>query len=210
MTSKEFVEAVGKGEFHKEEMWSKFFGDFKLNQQVFANAWCSSCPDELLEHAVCANATSMTVLNDHIPGATHFLWKYFGIKNFGRYPIEALVEQTVKSADTKSPYGVAFFPRYDWSGNFYGRSDVYEGLLRDLNPDYRLRIFEVSSTYQVLSSTRKCMERWGERGNKISFAIFAGHANKYSFVFNHKNSRIRPEINIKDLRYPNYYGLIGI
>lgn len=108
----------------------------------------------------------------------------FGIYNFGRYTQEMLVRQyDLKDHDV--PYGVIMNPLSDYSGAFYGDSEVFGKLMHDTEADFQIRIVEVDGRLGRKNSIGRALynlnNRYGEK-NKISFAIVGGHGNQNAFT----------------------------
>jgi hypothetical protein len=101
-----------------------------------------------------------------------YLQQENGITNFGRYPVEVLMDmQEQDESGSEIPYVLAVFPRVDWNGAFY-----IEEVLRQLSQQlsklgYRLIIIECGSLREVILRTAKLKAKFG----LPSASVVAGH-----------------------------------
>jgi hypothetical protein len=135
------------------------------------------------------NLSQLLRLEKKIPGAAVELFHRFGIADFARYPLEVLIEQYENRDNAESPYGIILYPRSDWNGAFYKEEDMLRELNSSLDGEYKLRIVECESKWdigrQLLSLDAAYAQK--ENGNKISFAIICGHGNKEGIDFGQKD-----------------------
>jgi hypothetical protein len=113
------------------------------------------------------------------PGGAKILHDEFGIKDYFRYNLRALLDQLANRDNREDPYGVVILPRDDHNGAFYQLKQQLEAIREVLMDEgYLLRIYEVEGRLDLVRRLFIAQERYGkdgENGHKISFGILGGH-----------------------------------
>jgi len=130
---------------------------------------------EALTSAMTENIMSLIELEQKKPGVTKQLTDDFGIKHFSRYPSEMLVNQVEEGDKSKEFLGVVLFPMSDPSGAFYHKKYILQYLFDDIGQQSRIIIFECKSKASVARALIKTSQKNAQGGQKIDFAIIAGH-----------------------------------
>lgn len=181
-----------------------FFLAEKLLEKIGLNAneacqllffWMSNLePRKGTNSEIWDHLETMFELERQIPGITRWLSTAYGIKCFGRYPREFLLDQYAHRFDTKNPWGVIIYPHADHNGTFHrgfnGKFHQGLDLLRSLQnslkeltqengTNYQLRIVESSN----LLSLSKILLRLRKTYGRISFAIVGGHGDGSKIFF---------------------------
>ena len=163
-----------------------------LPENEFVNAWLVSGKADKMQMPIYENLKVITDLEDKRPGATLFLYKEFGIMDFGRYPAEMLLKQDEEFNDTSKSYGVIMYPRNDWNGAFYADKNALEELFKSLNGEFSLRIVECDGKMDVAKSLVKLNRKYNPpdgSGHKIQLAIIGGHGTENSIRFGGEDDR---------------------
>ena len=158
--------------------WVRASGIDSINSSNIYNVILSS------ESLIYKSVERIIKLESIYPGASKFLLEQFGIKSFGRYPLELLIHQYSHRYDKEKPYGVLLYPRDDWNGAFSTDGEVLENLLTRIRSlDFNLRIYECEDKVDLVSALNDARHKFG----KISFAVIGGHGSKDSIQFGDKN-----------------------
>lgn len=109
------------------------------------------------------------------PGICLFLWKNFGIVNFGRYPDEVLLQQR-KQFENVGPYGIIMYARDDHNGAF-NRPYLIKDMAEQAGDALNLRIMEVQDLIGAVRMLIRLHQQYFQKGlgHKIQFALFGGH-----------------------------------
>jgi hypothetical protein len=131
----------------------------------------------------------MLALAQKEPGAIQILNKVYGIRNFGRYPLELLIEQARdESEQDDTPYGIAVMPYADHNGAFHfqdilGSKKILPSTFEQLKGSgFKLRVAEAGSKIDIARRLITFDRKYGKK-NKISFMILGGHGSNNSIQF---------------------------
>lgn len=132
--------------------------------------------DDEVEH----NLYQIQTVEKACPGGVKILREQFGIKEFMRYPFEALIDQA-KQVEVDRPYGILIYPRKDDNGAFNSPEPGFNNMLYKffsrIEKKYGLRIFEVESNRDIARAFLKLNRKYGAK-NKIAFGIIGGHGDE--------------------------------
>lgn len=139
---------------------------------------------------------TMLVLERHETGVAKTLLNEFGIRDFGRYPIEMLRAQYDERDNRDLPYGIIMYPFSDWNGAFTYDAHIFRSLLEQLNGRQLVRIVEGASRREMTKRLIALNARYApanrlhpeindandqtQPGHRISWAIVGGHGEKFS------------------------------
>lgn len=165
----------GKSRKKYESALSKFIESKGLDPQIMLKAWKHSRDNFLF------NPNSLRKIEGKRPGSALVLNKEFGIRSFGRYPEEILINQ-FDTRNEDSPYGVFLYARGDHNGAFSQDIGINRKFWNDVKDKYVIRILEAGSLFEIGRRFISLDNRYGEK-NKISFALIAGHGVKNSIAF---------------------------
>ncbi|MBI2484544.1 hypothetical protein HYW18_00050 [Candidatus Uhrbacteria bacterium] len=169
-----------------EEFISPVLRTYQLPESKFLKAWYASTKRERWSEMIFSNLKRLMEIEKEEPGASAFLYKEFGIMDFGRYPKETLVAQVREHDDLSKPYGVVIFPREDWNGAFYNKDILFESLTEQLKGELLLRVFECEGRIGVVKALIKADRKYHPSegvGHKIELAIIGGHGTEDSIQF---------------------------
>ncbi|MEK7526285.1 MAG: hypothetical protein AAB546_02305 [Patescibacteria group bacterium] len=151
-----------------------------------ARVWRRSQEPKELHRAFADNLRCISRIEKRRPGIAKRLTDQFGIKCFGRYPEDVLIEQNDFAKDSDNPYGIIIFPSEDYNGGFYQDVDAIDELFQDLyvingnhGVKFNLRIYESKDLLQVGKAIVGSNRKWG----KISFLLIGGHGSQNSISF---------------------------
>lgn len=148
------------------------------------SAWTRSSDLVSQPRRIRENLECMDALERKNPGICAYLYKEYGISDFGRYPTEMLERQYEERENVSTPYGLVMYPRDDWNGAFYQNKDAFEGLLKDLNDEFLLRVAECEGKMDIARMLLKLDKTYGGvNGNKISLLILGGHGSENTIWF---------------------------
>lgn len=151
------------------DVWD--YNYFAKNQDIY--------PDFIAD-----NFAVIRALETERPGICRVLYREFGVHNFSRYPLKALIDQ-YDQRDKDLPYGVLIYPHTDNNGGFSKREDDLEEFYGDLKvANTALRIYEAGSKVGVLRRLAAVNKEYGAK-NKISFAILGGHGEPEGIEYGH-------------------------
>ncbi len=172
---------------------SNFLEKYKLPVEEILTAWQASVNHdvEMKEKAkdeIFENFRAIETLEQFRPGSSHLLYKNCGIRDFGRYPTDLLINQFDEWDKTDLPYGIAIFPRNDWNGAFYLNKYTLGDLPDQLRGKFALRVFECESKQDIARVLISIDKKYGSK-QKISLAIIGGHGQHNSILFGGKEER---------------------
>lgn len=177
------LELMAEGQKVLQSILERHNLPFEITYSWVISGWNSA-------DAVRENLKSIIELESKKPGAAKFLYKEFGIADFGRYPVDLLLKQYEEADNIKNPYGVVIFPRNDWNGAFYETGRKLKSLLVGLeNHNFSLRVFECEGKFGVARALLKLNKKYNPpdgSGHKISLAIIGGHGTENSIQFGGK------------------------
>lgn len=121
------------------------------------------------------NLNLMRRMEAETPLSVRDLNKMYGIMEFHRYPIDALLAQA-KEEEVQQPYGLVVFPREDHNGAFDQQKQMFERLYLETRGHYGLKIAECGSKYEMGRQLVSLDKKYGEN-NKIGFLVMGGHGS---------------------------------
>jgi hypothetical protein len=186
------LEKRDKGEVTKDqlqaadELLKKILEEYGLPLKDTLEAWKSSGysegeKDEVTLGAI-QNIEAMRYLERTKPGSVSALRNQFGIRHFGRYPENLLLEQCQEIDNSSKPYGVMFSAVDDHNGAFRTDWGDTKFLWDSLEGKYLLRAFEFDRKFSLGRRLVESDNKYG-KDNKISFSVFRGHAEKNRVIF---------------------------
>ena len=126
--------------------------------------------------------SALAYLEQEQPGAARDLQKEFNISHFGRYSLNALLNQW-ENRDASKPYGVMMYPDADWNGAFFDRSGVMaEAMLKLRAGGYETRIVEADSKFRAAKEMLILEKRYASAGRKMGFFILCGHGKSHKIM----------------------------
>lgn len=138
--------------------------------------------------AIGANLQRIKQIESRAPGAARTLLRRFGIKHFGRYPSEMLLEQHWERDNTELRYGIILYPTHDYNGAFHGDEETLRDMYRDLNGELLVRIVECEGKFDIGRTLIGLDQQYGSE-HKIAFAIIGGHGDETGIVFGGPDAR---------------------
>lgn len=155
-------------------------GKYQLPPKEILSSWLSHQEDV---PQIGENIARISALEAKEPGIAKFLYQTFGIRNFERYPEEALLALSKEYENLEKPYGVLINPTNDYNGAFSGQSWKCQHLFDQLQEQgYALRIMEAEGKLELAKRLVRLDRHYGPT-NKISFAIIGGHGTEDSIQF---------------------------
>lgn len=146
------------------------------------------------------NVRTIQAVEKVTPGASAWLAKEWGIRDFGRYPAEVLSAQFLGKGDINTPYGIVVMPREDWNGAFYNSNYPLKILYKDVKNEFNLRVAECQGKVELIRTLRKFNQTYNLRdgGRPISLIILGGHGTEHTIQFgrNWKKSEV---LKLEDL-----------
>lgn len=134
--------------------------------------------NERRETGIYHNLRTMRVIEAVVPGSVALLHNRFGIKEFGRYPQQILIQQA-QDVDKDIPYGVVFFPRGDYNDAFDEDTGNLVELFEDTQGRHGIRIFECDTKRDMARAFLSLNKAYGAK-NKIAFGVWGGHGSAHS------------------------------
>ncbi len=183
----------------KKYFW-KELEELKLPAEDICEAWRRASDPEKLRATVTSNFRIMRSVEEIRPGICEVLNKQFGIKNFGRYPVELLIDQYDHREDTDVSYGIILNPADDYTGGQYLKHHIFGSLYRSLKDKIHLRVTECESRGDFVRRLNDLDTKYNskpEKNNKISLIYFGGHGSEDGISLGESGERQR--IRLKDL-----------
>ena len=150
--------------------------EFGLSQETLT-AWLEVGQAQEARMNFGSHIAALNEIELAIPGGAALLEKEFGIRAFGRYPIDTLIAQVNERSNTEKPYGVIVAARGDHNGALFNQNAV----ARFAELDHHLtRIVEVESLRDVARRFLQ-MERRGYP--KASFILIEAHGTPDAVQF---------------------------
>ncbi len=169
-----------------------------LPAENILNLWKKSGPR--IEEIVDKNISAIVQLESEKPGICEFLYREFGVADFGRYPVDLLLKQYDEVNNLENPYGVILFPRNDWNGAFYQDNFALGEFFQKLEGEFSLRVFECDGKIGLARALIRLNRKYNppnKKGHKISLAIVGGHGTENSIRFG--GNEERDTLYLKDL-----------
>ncbi|NTW22903.1 hypothetical protein HGA34_05200 [Candidatus Falkowbacteria bacterium] len=153
------------------------------------------------------NIDAVTQLESKQPGAAKEIFEKFGIANFARYPLYALLEQ-LKKADQDLPYGVVALPEADHNGAFLQKRYLLEKLRGDLmSGGQETRFIEAASQYELARRLSRMHQQYSGAGNKMDYLVIGGHGQPESIQLGEKK-QTPPPIQTPELSPQEYQEIL--
>jgi hypothetical protein len=153
------------------------------------------------------NIDAITQLESKQPGAAKEIFEKFGIANFARYPLYALLEQ-LKKAEQDLPYGVVALPEADHNGAFLQKRYLLEKLRGDLmGGGQETRFIEAASQYELARRLARMHQQYSGAGNKMDYLVIGGHGQPESIQLGEKK-RMPPPIPNPELSTDEYQQIL--
>ncbi|HLD79963.1 MAG TPA: hypothetical protein VJA18_05380 [Candidatus Nanoarchaeia archaeon] len=144
------------------------------------------------ERKLLENMGAVLRLEKRKPGVTKVLFDEFNIRNFGRYPVEALLSQAEELDDRTTPYGMLIYPLADWNQAFFEDVGTIGHLYRQLlQLGYNLRISESENKLDLVHSLNRARKRFGP----MQFAVIGGHGDRDHIEFGRND---RGNLSVED------------
>lgn len=134
-----------------------------------------------------SNMSRIADLEEQRSGATAWLSQQYGIRHFGRYPLEMLVQQFDKKGIASRPYGVIISAASDHNGALNNKLGIFESLSRQLESSHDIFVAE-AGTPAELSTRLQRFHNVNHLNHKLDFAIISAHGNAESLQFGHANN----------------------
>lgn len=152
------------------------------------------------------NIEALIDLEKKRPKSAKVLRDEFGIRNFGRYPLEILMKQ-YDERNKQGRHGIVITAKSDYNGAFFNSAWVgtLSSELQQLQPPTFLRVVEVDSKRSLGRIYAHFDKRYGQ-AHKLSFGIYNGHGTAYSIRLNTKVKAEEGLIHIDDLANPLQLG----
>lgn len=169
------------GEKKRDKLQKAFFQQYGLDQNVLMEAWQATAkrPDQdegrPLYEVMRLNLEAITELEYQRPGISGVLSSEFGIKDFGRYPVDLLVKQYDERDNTALPFGIILNPVSDWNGAFYHDAKLFEPLAQQLGERCAVRVIESGSKEDAVMKLLKLRRKYGR---KSAFGLIGGHGTQ--------------------------------
>lgn len=119
------------------------------------------------------NINKMKELELSRPGIVNSLFTEFGIKEFHRYPSNALIKQ-FDTKDQDIPYGLVLFTNNDHNDAFDSDTEIIESMFKQTNDKILMRIAEFKSRFSFLKNLAYFNNRYGKK-NKIEYLLWGAH-----------------------------------
>lgn len=148
-----------------------FLKKFNLKTQDIFNPWFTN-EKEISELITERHLEKMNELEDSRPGSVRILFDEFGIALFGKYPVEALIDQ-FDQRDSNLKYGV-FATSHENSIDALANEEEFLNFAFLKQNNVALRFFEFQNAFGLFRRLKKLDKRYGKQ-NKISFGIINAH-----------------------------------
>jgi hypothetical protein len=156
-------------------------------------------PEEFsLNEAVRVNIETMLAVEKRDEGAINRLGQEYGIRCFGRYPVNMLVKQDV-TRGFMGDYGVLYESYDDHNGAGYAHRGVYDDLDNSLGDGYVTLVVEGGGKVDFVGIRRRLEKHDG----KVEFVIVESHGEDNAIHIG-RNSKLSSD-DIEDGRVERYF-----
>jgi len=192
-----------------KDILKNIISGYNLNPMEYIKTWNDSISDVRKKPSTQVssakvfkdNLSTMRGLEEKYPGSAGWFLQNFRVMDFGRYPIELLMNQYENRDNGEKPYGIAIFPRDDYSGTAYQDLLFWRKLLRQLDNRCLVRIMECESKTEIARTLVALDKKYGTH-HKISFAFVKGHSNEDLIVFGQEYEEEKNMFSVHDLENP--------
>ncbi|MBI4066952.1 hypothetical protein HY407_01105 [Candidatus Gottesmanbacteria bacterium] len=165
----------------KERIIRRELENLDLDYDDLAFAWAGET-GKLLDYCDERNLPLLFSLESSHKGICRTLIDEFGIKNFGRFTKEMLVDLFEQRNNRELPYGVLLASQSDHSGDIYATIGQLDNSYKQLKAlGFGLRIYECASKIDIARAFLKSAKRYG-KDNKICFVMVDGHGTPEKIV----------------------------
>lgn len=140
-----------------------------LDPEEVMDAWAASAVTN--QATLEANLQTLRTLELTEKGAPKILNKEFGIKNFGRYPVEVLLKQLDQRHNTEDESVLWIAAEFDPYAEFYKFSSRVALLDKSLESGANLRIVECETAEKTIERLAQMKERY----SPISRSVWVAH-----------------------------------
>jgi len=162
--------------YAKEKLNEYLKSTFEIQLADVEYAWLQG----QLEHDdVFKNIYAMKRLEGERPGVVKELLVRFGIKEFGRYPKEALISQ-YDERDSNLPYGAIAVTNCDYNISFDMDERVYQKIFDQTKGRIAMRFTEFASRRELYLQLSKLNREYGDL-HKMEYLILGAHGSSYGF-----------------------------
>lgn len=184
ITAIEYEErTTARGFPEAELLLSRMLKKFDLRPEPILVSWALQGEGETV---IQENYDTLRALHKERPKAAAYLASIYGIKNFNRYPVEALVSQYDNRENYSMPFGINIGPFADYNGAFNHQVGMWRTLHAELAESGRtMRFIEAATKEELLLRLQFLQERCALPG-LITFVIISAHAQAADFVLGNR------------------------
>jgi hypothetical protein len=129
---------------HCESLLHRILEKYGFDPKKILDEWCESNYQYGRKPNVAGNLEKIIEIEEKRKGASQFLYKNFGIRNFYRYPESVLIAQFDEYNNTEKPYGILLQATGDHNGSFGTKAEKWEKLFEEIKDKYNFRIVEAT------------------------------------------------------------------
>lgn len=131
------------------------------------------------------NLQMISELAEEVPGIVEVLMDRYGIRFFGRYPKEMLIDSVMAKEGDNRPVWLNVLPYRDHNDAFY-ESRAIQGLYNQTADEYRPQIYECGGKYGLIKALKHNFDQNGPG----EFMILGGHGRPDSIQLGDDTSNI--------------------
>ncbi len=135
------------------------------------------------------NLDALVALEQKHPGCAKVLTNQFGLKDFARYPLEALVAQYEQRDKNDLPFGISVNVFEDWNGAFALSKKTYASVYDQVKGKSYLRFIEVENATGFPLLLMALNEKYGYKPNDPPIAKVTRHNISFMFVGAHGHKK---------------------
>ena len=148
--------------------------------------------DSIMFEKLVAELQNITYIYDQDPEMLQQLYSRFGIRNFGRYDADILIQQLKPDSLRSGPKILSLISTFDWNGHSIGTVGCLESAAESLDAD--IVYYEVVDVFSAVRAARD----FAKNGGKADYVLITSHGGEMGLEISDKEDIVL--IEPRDLR----------
>ncbi|MDO8266096.1 MAG: hypothetical protein Q7T41_04110 [Candidatus Saccharibacteria bacterium] len=148
--------------------------------------------DSIMFEKLVAELQNITYIYDQDPEMLQQLYSRFGIRNFGRYDADILIQQLKPNSFRSGPKVLSLISTFDWNGHSIGAVGCLESASESLDAD--VVYYEVVDVFSAVRAARD----FAKNGGKADYVVLTSHGSEMGLEISDKEDIVL--IEQRDLR----------
>lgn len=160
---------------YKEHLVQGIIQAFGLDEAAVISAWHSGTSRKRFDTARTRTLSVMTELEQYQPGLTKALADTFGIKNFGRYSPDLLIDMYREHIESNRPYLLVLQSTEDYNDAFHVPHTMDHLNAQLQNKGFGLKIYECGTELEAYKAALHAKWRHKQTGAFVAGVLVSGH-----------------------------------